>query len=112
MLRESYTVVLERNTTWSGPFATEAYESAWASEAIFFVRLLAHAGNPAACSAKIQISPDGMHWCDEGTEFALPDTDNAVAFGRVTGFGGWLRIQGELLPNDEVKVIVYLNLKA
>ena len=45
-LRRSYTAVVERNALWQGEFATEPYEAAWASEAIFFVRALADAGNP------------------------------------------------------------------
>ena len=39
-LRRSYTAVVERNTLWQGEFATEPYEAAWATEAIFFVRAL------------------------------------------------------------------------
>ena len=39
-LRRSYTAVVERNALWQGDFATEPYEAAWASEAIFFVRAL------------------------------------------------------------------------
>ena len=35
MVRQSYTAVVERNKAWVGPFETEPYEAAWATEAIF-----------------------------------------------------------------------------
>jgi hypothetical protein len=53
-----------------------------------------------------------MHWCDEGTVIALPAEPDAVVFGRVRQFGGWLRLAGELSSGSSVKVIVYLALKA
>ena len=34
-VRRSYTAIVERNVRWEGEFATEPYEAAWASEAIF-----------------------------------------------------------------------------
>ena len=39
-VRRSYTATIERNVRWQGEFASEPYEAAWASEAIFFVRAL------------------------------------------------------------------------
>ena len=71
-LRESFTFPLERNVTWRGNFATEPAEAAWANEAIFFVRVLESEGPLDGAVARAQISPDGMHWCDEGTVFPLP----------------------------------------
>ncbi|MBK9123608.1 MAG: hypothetical protein IPM16_10895 [Chloroflexi bacterium] len=106
--RTSYTAVLERNTVWEGSFATEPYEGAWASEAVFFVRTLA-AG--AETTARVQISPDGIHWCDEGTLLTVPGEAESLAFCRVSHFGGWLRLAGTIPAGQKATVIVYLCLK-
>ncbi len=109
-LRRSYTAVVERNVLWQGAFATEPYEAAWASEAIFFVRAL---GTMSGISgeASVQISADGMHWVDEGTRLELPRTVNQVTFCKVTHFGGWLRIAGRIAPGAGITVLVSLALK-
>ncbi len=112
MTRQSYTAVIERNTVWSGSFATEPYETAWAGEAIFFVRALEAEGVPTGAGARVQISPDGMHWCDEGTVLPLPTMAEATTFARVHHFGSWLRLAAELPHEARVRVIVYLVLKA
>lgn len=106
MVRRSYNAVVERNVEWNGRFETEPYEAAWASEAVFFIRSLGGSGNGAR--ARVQITPDGMHWCDEGTELALPD-EEGVTFGKVSNFGGWLRLVGE--SGGPIKVLVTLSLK-
>jgi len=112
-MRESLTAVVERNTTWRGEFASEPYECAWAGEAIFFVRCLAAEGLNEYdwASAEVQISPDGMHWCDEGTMISLPTVADGVTFARVSHFGGWLRLTGELREGTTLTVLVYLVLK-
>ena len=110
-MRQSHTTVVERNVEWRGPFESEPYEAAWASEAIFFVRTLAATGpRQAPTSARAQISPDGMHWCDEGTQVQLP-AEPGVRFCRVRHFGGWLRLAGVVEEGDAYTVIVYLALK-
>lgn len=112
-MRESHTAVVERNTTWRGAFASEPYECAWAGEAIFFVRCLAADGLEEYdwTPAEVQISPDGMHWCDEGTQIDLPTVPDEVTFVRVSHFGGWLRLAGELREGTALTVLVYLVLK-
>jgi len=110
-LRESLTFPLERNITWRGACATEPAEVAVASEASFFVRALKSEGLPAGTPARVQISPDGMHWCDEGTVLSLPGTTDETGFCRLRHFGGWLRLCGELPPGAALTVIVYLALK-
>ena len=112
MIRQSYTAVVERNRWWSKGFATEPYEAAWAGEAIFFIRALDASGVPAGSSARVQISPDGIRWCDEGSVVPLPVQTDGLTFGRVAHFGGWLRLAGELPPDAQLKVIVSLALKA
>ena len=110
MVCQSYTAVLERNAEWQGEFAVEPYEAAWAAEAVYFIRALEAEGMPEGTDARVQISPDGMHWCDEGAAVPLPRAPG-VTFGRVCHFGGWLRLVGELPAGARAKVIVYLVLK-
>lgn len=114
MIRQSYTAIIERNQTWSGQFSTEPYEVAWAGEALFFIRSLDLSGIAAGTSieAKVEISPDGMHWCEEGTTVILPDERDKITYCRVRHFGGWLRLAGELAAGATITVIVYLSLKA
>jgi hypothetical protein len=110
VLDTSITSVLERNHVWRGRFETEPWEAAWAKEAIFFIRTLDVKGHQDVF-ARVQISPDGMRWCDEGTSVLLPKAVDEVSFVRVTHFGGWLRLQGELPAGEERKVMCYLTLK-
>jgi hypothetical protein len=111
MLHISTTTAIERNQIWQGQFASEPYETAWASEAIYFVRALAVEGPIAGTTARVQLSPDGMHWCDEGSAFALPTEADAVTCIRLSHFGGWLRLAGELPEGAQITVIAYLVLK-
>ncbi len=111
-MRQSHTAVLERDVVWSGTFETEPYEAAWASEAIFFVRMLESNGPVEAAEAQVQISPEGMRWCDEGTRFRLNDDGAEVTFGRVSNFGTYLRLVGEVPEGGEMRVIVYLAMKS
>ena len=109
-VRRSYTAIVERDVLWEGEFVTEPYEAAWASEAIFFLRALEVSPNLAA-TARVQISADGIHWADEGAEMDLPVTKDAVTFCKVSHFGGWLRITGEVRSPAELRVLVSLALK-
>jgi Domain of unknown function (DUF6385) len=136
-LRKSYTAVIERGHHLRGDFVTEPYEAGWASEALFFVRLLDEpnapgssrdaggvnasgssrdAGGPPGPSAgvtlnaRVQLSPDGMHWVDEGS--TLPQLSGGTAFVRVREFGNWLRLAGTVTPpGHPTRAIVYLALK-
>ena len=113
-MRRSYTAVLERGEPLAGEWATEPYEAGWATEAVFFVRLLDDAGPPATpeidLEARVQVSPDGIHWLDEGT--ALPPLRRGAAFARVREFGNWLRLAGRLANGaPPVRALVYLSLK-
>lgn len=108
-VRRSYTAIVERNAVWDGAFATEPYEAAWASEAIFFVRALDVSGDVRGV-ARVQISADGMHWADEGGVLALPAEKDAVAFCKVAHFGGWLRLCGEV-ESGAVTALASLALK-
>jgi len=108
MVRRSFTAVLERNVAFRGPFATEPYETAWAAEARWFVRVLRIAGSLTAVP---QISPDGLEWCDEGSAGVRADQPGLYSFA-LRDFGHWLRLRGEVAgENAEATVIIYLALK-
>ena len=109
-MRQSHTAIIERNVVWSGEFALEPYEVAWATEAIYFVRSLEVEGVPEGMVAQVQISPDGMHWCDEGSLVPIP-SEVGQTFCRLRHFGGWLRAVGTLPDGAWLKVIVTLVLK-
>ncbi len=110
MLRESYTAIVERSESLRGDYATEPYECGWAGEAIFFVRVLERVGDVEGVTLNVQISPDGIRWCDEGTTVALSEAE--VSFCRVRHFGNWLRLAGRLPEGVSVGAIVALTLKA
>jgi hypothetical protein len=109
MIRQSYTAIVERNRPFEGALETEPYECGWASEAIFYVRKLDVGGSIAGTALHVQISPDGIHWCDEGTTLTL--TEGEVDFCKVTHFGNWLRLSGTLPVGTQLKGIVALCLK-
>lgn len=110
-MRHFTTAVLERHALISGSFATEPYETAWAGEAMFFLRAEEITGEEAMLRARVQVSADGIHWIDEGTAFdAISATGDY--FVRVARFGGWLRLAGEAQGDDaRVQVTIHLVLK-
>lgn len=112
--RNAYTAVIARGEWWEGQWQSEPYEAAWAAEAIFFVRVLKVRGAAAPgaqARARVQLSPDGMHWVDEGSVLQLPAHDGALVFARVANFGGWLRLAVELPPTLGLQVVATLALK-
>lgn len=111
-LRENHTAVITRNESWAGQVASEPYECGWASEAIVFLRALDFSGPTPTTPARVQISPDGIRWADEGTTIALPARADAVTFGKVKHFGNWLRVAAELPPGTTIRALVAINLKA
>lgn len=111
MMRESAHIVVERNTTWEGEAASEPYEVGWAKEAIVFLQVLAPAEHLDPAQVRVQLSPDGIHWCDEGTNFDLPSSPNDMAHARVTHFGGWLRLAASMSKGQSARILVSLHLK-
>lgn len=114
-MKQSFTAVLERNATLRGNFKTEPYEVAWANEARWFINTLAIEPG-TAIRARVQISPDGLNWCDVGSE---PQTvsDTGTVSWTTSEFGGWLRLNGEVEGSGggdsqgSAKVQIYLALK-
>lgn len=92
-MRQFMTVVLEQRKDFTGSFTSHPMETAWASEAIFFLTVENIAGKNAVLKARVQISVDGVNWVDEGTHFE-PITSTGTFFVKVSHFGGWLRLCG------------------
>ena len=121
-MRQSHTAVVERNQRWEGDFATEPYEAGWSHEAIFFVRILRAEERPQV-KARVQISPDGIHWCDanhesvkseyrgSGNTIYVSTSKDELAFAQVSHYGGWLRLAGTV-KDGRVWALVHLTLKA
>ena len=111
MLPHSATAIVTRNDTWEKHGATEPHEAGWAREAIFFVRALEAKGPLASARASVQISPDGIHWADEGTKLALPRRAGQMTFAKLRHFGGYLRLVARLPKGAACRVVVALALK-
>ncbi|WP_426959195.1 hypothetical protein [Muricoccus radiodurans] len=112
MLRQSQNAVVARNETWSGECATEPHEVGWAAEAVIFVRALAVEGDVGDAAFRVQLSPDGMRWVDEGTTIRVPARQDETGWARVAHFGAWLRITAVLPPGVTLKPLVTFSLKA
>ena len=111
MLPENITAIIARNETWSGAAATEPYEAGWAREAVIFVRALKEPVGKQP-RARIEISPDGMHWIHEGSEFEMPSAKDDVACARISNFGNWLRVAAAFPDGSRSTVIVTVHAKA
>ena len=111
-LPESTTTVLVRGETWHGAFASEPYEAGWAREAVIFVRLLKLEGDPGSAEISVDLSPDGMHWAEEGSRIEVPVEIGEVTLARLAQFGNWLRISGRLPEGTSAQALVTLHLKA
>lgn len=106
-MKEFHTVVLDRLTTIQGEYTSEPYEAGWAEEAIAFLRI--HSKNKnGVLSFRVQISPDGIIWVDEGSQ-KDDIREEGLYFLRVKEFGGWLRLVIE--SDEEVKITTYFALK-
>lgn len=111
MLPENITAITARNETWSGHAASEPYEAGWAREAVIFVRALKPPTGDQP-KARVEISPDGMHWITEGSEFDMPTEKDAIACARVSHFGNWLRVATDFPDGSSSTVLVTVHLKA
>jgi len=110
-MRQALTAVLERDTTFTGDFATEPYEAAWAGEARWFVNTLGISGGTVV-RLVTQISPDGLTWCDlDGQEYLVAGT--GLITWPVNHFGQWLRVRGTLTGDDPSATLrIYLTAKS
>ena len=110
MLRRSFTAVLEKGSTFTGEFCTEPYETGWAREARWFVRVL-RADEGVGLHLVPQVSPDGAEWCDEGSgSLRLPGV--GLVSMPLVNFGSWLRLRGTTTGRaGSATVLIYLALK-
>lgn len=109
-LRRSHTAVLEKNSTFTSGFATEPYEAAWAGEAIWFIRVFECDGAQTSLDVKVQISPDGLEWCDQGSELTIQG--KGLFSIPISTFGHWLRLETDLMGDaGKVRVQILLALK-
>lgn len=113
MLRNSMTVVLERDGIAGPNYRTEPYEVAWAIEARWFVRTLGFPDGVDRVELTTQISPDGLHWCDLDEPTQGIDGEGVVSFSSCN-FGGWLRLRASVIGEIDtvaVPALIYLALK-
>jgi hypothetical protein len=91
-MKHFQTSILERKGEINDGYQTQPFETAWASEAIFFIEIhTAQEGIPAFV-AHVQISADGVRWVDEGACSGTLDAAG-LHFIKVAHFGGWLRLR-------------------
>ncbi len=107
-MRNFYTSVVELRQPFTGTVTTTPYETGWASEAIFFVTVENTAAGFEQLSLRVQCAADGVHWVSEGTVMA-PITGAGENMVKVSHFGGWLRLAGELTGTATLTVRLALK---
>ena len=105
-MKEFYTVVLDRLKEIDCTYSSEPYEAGWADEAIAFIRVH-KIEEGKRLSAKIEISPDGIEWVEDGGSCVI-ETEG-ISFIKLANFGGWLRIS--LDGNSKAAITSYVALK-
>jgi hypothetical protein len=112
-MRQFATSVLERRWAVDGQLLTEPYETAWASEATFYVRLHSESADIPTLSCWAQTSLDGIAWVDLPNA-VLPVGGAGDHRMPLTHFDGWLRLVVEPTQGEDytgVGVTVALVLK-
>lgn len=110
-MRENFTAVVVQGEVWSGRCESQPYEAPWASEAVLFLRVLDGSVVGDGAFVRVQVSPDGMHWADEGTKVRVPKHDE-VSFAKISHFGQYLRLAAHLPDGVSVTLLATLNLKS
>jgi hypothetical protein len=110
-MRQFQASAVERRIWVDSELASHPMECGWASEALLFLIVEEVEGTDARLNARVQLSPDGINWIDEGTRFSPIDAPGTY-FIRVGRFGTWLRVAGEVTGDGaRFKVSVHLHLK-
>jgi len=110
-MKKFSTTVVERRKVFQEELTTHPMETAWASEALFFIHAEEIEGQQAELTAAVQVSPDGVNWVDEGTYFDLI-SETGTTFVKVSHFGGFLRLHGTISgKNAAFRLTVHLVLK-
>lgn len=92
-MRHFQNSVLDFKLPVTAEYHSAPLEVAWASEAIFFVRVEELNSEALQLHLRPQISVDGVAWIDEGNAFPVIEKEGQYAL-RLTHFGGWLRLVG------------------
>ena len=110
-MRQFQASAVERRIYFKTHITSHPMEAGWASEAIFFL-IVEEIKGAATVKAHVEISPDGINWIKEGSIF--PEiTQPGFYFCKVSHFGNWLRVNGEIVGADaEIKASVQLHLKS
>ncbi len=110
-MRHFQASAVERRIYFKGNITSHPMEAGWASEAIVFL-IVEEIKSDAILKAHIEISPNGINWIKEGAIF--PEISGpGHYFCKVSHFGNWLRVNGEILgPDAEIKASVQLHLKS
>lgn len=95
---------LEVKKFFKGHFETHPYEVGWADEAIFFVMVQKIEGNPTMV-AQVQISQDGVHWCNDGSQPSVIRGLGQHAIKVEPNFGNYLRVAVDIEGGE-----MFLNL--
>ena len=104
----SIATTVERRTVITGPFGTHPYEAAWASEALFFVRV---EGEHPELLIQPQVSPDGIDWIDRGAPVVMR-ADQDLVDVELVRFGTWVRLHLSGASADApAEILVRLELK-
>lgn len=108
-MKQFFASTVEQRRTFESDFETHPMECGWATEAIFFITV-EEISDEVALKGIVEISADGVHWIPEGTAFERIEKPGRY-FVKVTHFGNWLRINGQLEGKGRVKLSVQLHLK-
>jgi hypothetical protein len=111
VLNESHTFVMVRGDVWTGEVTSEPVEGGWAREAVIFLRPLRVEGAVTQADIRVQVSPDGMRWADEGSRIPLGGAVDEVTFARIGHFGNWLRLKARLPEGASCQMLATLHLK-
>jgi hypothetical protein len=103
-MRHFQNSVLDYKHELKGDYSSAPMETAWATEAMFFVRLENVSGTGFLFNARAQISVNGIDWIDEGTSFATISGEGQYVI-RLKHFGGWLRLVGEQLGSGATAIL-------
>jgi hypothetical protein len=111
MERRSETVGTTDYEYYDTMFYTDAYETGWATEARWFVKVGNVSGSGAEATIYPEVSPDGSVWCDEGSTPLVINNEGLYSLA-LRNFGNWLRLRGELAGTSPVFALqFYLALK-
>ena len=109
-MRQYMLATVEQRKDVSGEMYTHPMEVAWAKEAIFFLTVEKVKNSGSHLEAIVQISPDGINWINEGTEFKSIHSEG-LYFQKVVNFGGWLRLKMNIRDKGHLNLTIHLSLK-